>query len=79
MVYSSHNQLLLVASFTQTYLREYLFGVERKIALHNPVVIARVSLDDFYEATALVLPEVDDLFTFVIVDEVSRKVNIVGE
>ena len=39
---------------------EHLFGVEREIALHNPVVIARVSLDDFYEATALVLPEVDE-------------------
>jgi hypothetical protein len=70
---------LFLSHFTQTYLGQRGFGIQGKITVQNPAVIAGIALQDIGYRHALVLAEVEYFHTFVIVDHTTGKVHILVE
>ena len=52
------------------------FGIEREVAVHHPLVIARVASEDFDDEHTFVLAEVEYFSFFVVVYDTSRIVDV---
>ena len=68
--------MLLAAQFAQTNRSDDFFGMERKIAVHHPRIVARLGPEHLGYRASLVLTETEHFHDFVVIDDTASKIDI---
>ena len=68
--------MLLAAQFAQTNRSDDFFGMERKIAVHHPRIVARLDPKHLGYRASLVLTETEHFHAFVVIDDTASKIDI---
>ena len=68
--------MLLAAQFAQTNRSDDFFGMERKIAVHHPRIVARLDPEHLGYRASLVLTETEHFHAFVVIDDTASKIDI---